>query len=59
MPVSVEVLGGAASVFFRGAPSSMWGTAVGNPVVAMLNSQLKAIATGFCISLGYQGEVEI
>ena len=36
MPVSVEVLGGAASVLFRGAPSSVWGTAVDNPVVAML-----------------------
>jgi len=36
MPVSVEAFGGASAVLFRGAPSSMWGTAVDNPVVAML-----------------------
>ena len=46
MPVSVEVLGGAASLLFRDAPSSMWGTAVVNPVVAMLKSQGKTIAAG-------------
>lgn len=36
MPVSVEALGGASPVLFRDAVLSMWGTAVDNPVVAML-----------------------
>lgn len=35
MPVSVDVFGGASSVLFRGLPSSMWGTAVAKPVVAI------------------------
>lgn len=56
MPVSVEVLGGAASVLFRGAPSSVWGTAVDNPVVAMLESRIKAIATGLLYQFGVSKE---
>jgi hypothetical protein len=36
MPVSVEANGGPASVLFRDGAQSMWGTAVDNPVVAML-----------------------
>lgn len=35
MPESVEVLGGATSVLFRGVPSSMWGTPMTTPVVAI------------------------
>lgn len=52
MPVSVEVFGGASSLCFRGAPSSMWGTAVVNPVVAMLEDQVKAIVTGLLYKFG-------
>ena len=44
MPISVEVLGGASSVLFRGVPSSMWGTAVAKPVVAI--TKVEAIVTG-------------
>ena len=36
MFVSVEANGGPASVLFRDEAPSMWGTAVDNPVVAML-----------------------
>lgn len=49
MSVSVEVLGGASSVFFRGAPSSMWGTAVAKPVVAI--TKVEAIVTRLLVAV--------
>jgi hypothetical protein len=54
MPVSVEVFGGAASVLFRGAPSSVWGTEADNPVVAMVGffSKIRS-SQGCCIDSMY------
>lgn len=49
MPMSVEVLGGAYSVLFRGALLSMWGTTVGKPVVAIM--KVEAIVTGLLVAI--------